>query len=183
MSFPSMFRRKKDSLTFLASLAFKDICYQESRHVPGLDQQRESKTTSSIFSNGRQQPESKTTRWIFLNGCQQPESKTTSSIFSNGCQQPESKTTRWIFFNGCCPPKCRQAGRQDPKRPISKSAILARAPIGAIVAVPNVGLDLNIYTLYTIYQFGVRERERERDRERERETERQLAYQFMQKER
>ena len=74
------------------------------------------------------------------------------------------------IFNGCCPPECRQAGRQDPKRPISKSAILARAPIGAIVAVPNVGLDLNIYTLYTIYQFGVRERERERKRETDRKT-------------
>ena len=70
------------------------------------------------------------------------------------------------IFNGCCPPECRQAGRQDPKRPISKSAILARAPIGAIVAVPNVGLDLNIYTLYTIYQFGVRERERKRETDR-----------------
>ena len=74
------------------------------------------------------------------------------------------------IFNGCCPPECRQAGRQDPKRPISKSAILARAPIGAIVAVPNVGLDLNIYTLYTIYQFGVREREREKERDRQKDS-------------
>ena len=37
MAFPSMFRRKKGSLKFLASLAFKDICWEESRHVSGLE--------------------------------------------------------------------------------------------------------------------------------------------------